>query len=171
MSFNRRALRWVSLPLAVFTALISSCSTAGAPAVGSEAPSFELFDLNSSIIRLSDYLGRPVVVNFWGTQCVYCIEEMPDLEAAFRQESAKVDGAVFLTVNVQDSSAKARAFMNSNGYTLPVLMDAGGRVARAYQVSAIPVTFFIDRTGTIRYVKFGMFLSLGEINAVLETIR
>ncbi len=164
-------LKWVALPLALLLALAASCSPISAPTVGAEAPNIELFDLNNRIVRLSDYFGRPVVVNFWGTQCVYCIVEMPELEAAFRQESEKADGVVFLTVNVQDTSSTARTFMNNNGYTMPVLMDIGGRVAQAYNVSAIPVTYFIDRTGTIRYVKLGMFSSLNEINIVLDTIR
>jgi len=163
---KRLVVAFVLLPV-----LTISCAPFSAPAHGTPAPDFELFGFDNRVVRLSDYLGRPVVINFWGTQCIYCLEEMPDLEDAFRQESEKIDGAIFLAVNVQDTAATARTFMNNHGYTIPVLMDAGGRAARAYNVSAIPVTFIVDRTGIIRYVKLGMFLNLGEINAALELVR
>lgn len=164
-------LKKIALPLLVLSVLAVSCNTIAIPAVGTKAPDFELFDLNNQRVRLSDYLGRPVVINFWGTQCVYCLEEMPELEAAYLQESGIADGIAFLAINVQDSAATARAFMNNNGYTMPTLMDAGGRAAQSYNVSAIPVTFFIDRTGTISYVKLGMFVNLSEINSALDKIR
>ena len=96
---------------------------------------------------------------------------MPLLQQAFDQESAKTDGVVLLTVNVQDTQAKAKEFLQTNKYTLPVMIDSGGRVARAYGVSAIPITFFINRDGTVRQVKRGMFLSINEVNVALGRIR
>jgi len=164
-------LKKVFLSLVTLALTAAACSPFAPPTAGSEAPGIELFDLNNQAVRLSDFLGRPVVINFWGTQCPYCLDEMSALEAAFREESAQTDGAAFLAVNVQDTAAGARNFMNSNGYTLPVLMDAGSKAAQAYNVSAIPVTFFIDRTGIIRYVKLGAFLSVNEVSAALNTIR
>jgi peroxiredoxin len=164
-------LRKLILPLAMLSIVATACTPFAPPASGTPAPNFELFDLDNRPVRLSDYLGCPVVINFWGTQCIYCLEEMPALEAVFRQELESDDGAVFLAVNVQDTAAKARAFMNDNGYTIPVLMDAGGQAAQAYNISALPVTVFVDRIGIIRYIKLGMFVSLEEINKALDLVR
>jgi len=164
-------LKRLALLLVLLFVIATACSPPGALEVGAPAPDFELFDLNNRAVRLSDYLGRPVLINFWDTQCIYCLEEMPDLEAAFRQEAGKADGAVFLAVNVRDTAARARSFMNDNGYTIPVLMDAGNPTARAYDITAIPVTYIVDSAGIIRYVKLGMFRNLGEINAALDLVR
>jgi len=165
-------LRRLALPLVAIIILATACvSPFSVPLPDTPAPDFELFDLDNRAVRLSSYLGRPVVINFWGTQCVYCLEEMPELEAAFRQEAERVDGAIFLTVNVQDTASRARAFMNGNGYTMPVLMDVGGQVARAYNISAIPVTYFVDSSGIIRHIKLGMFQSQSEIMTALDLAR
>ena len=164
-------LKKIILPLALLATLAAGCAPAMAPTVGAKAPDIELFDLDNHIVRLSDYSDRPVIINFWGTQCIYCLNEMAELETAFRQESVKADGVVFLTVNVQDTAATARAFMANNGYTMPALMDAGGRAAQAYGIYAIPVTFLINRAGTISYIKLGSFVSLDEINAALDKVR
>ena len=162
-------MKRVVLSLFVLLVLATSCiHTDAKPTVGAQAPDFELFNLDSQSVRLSDYLGHPVVINFWGTQCDYCLEEMPILEAVYRQESSKTDGVIFLTINVQDSAARAQAFMKDNDYTMPVLMDAGGRAARAYGVTGIPVTFFVDYNGIIRYIKLGSFTNQDELEAALE---
>ena len=96
---------------------------------------------------------------------------MPLLQQAYEQESGKTDGVVLLTVNVQDTTAVVKAFMSDGKYTFPALIDSGGRVARAYAVSAIPVTYLIGRDGIIRYVKRGKFLSINEVNVALNKVR
>ena len=96
---------------------------------------------------------------------------MPLLQQAYEQEAANSDGVVILTVNVQDNASKTKDFMESNRYTLPALIDDGGRAAHAYGVSAIPVTFFVTREGVVRYVKRGMFLSINEVNVAMGRVR
>jgi peroxiredoxin len=96
---------------------------------------------------------------------------MPLLQRTFEQESAKPDGAVVLTINVKDTSAQVKEFLQGKNYSFPSLIDTGGRVGRAFGISAIPITFFIGREGTIRYVKRGMFLSINEINVALGRIE
>ena len=160
-------------PLVVLLSILvaMSCSPNAAPTAGAKAPDFELSNTAGQTVRLSDYLGRPVAVNFWGIECVYCVEEMPDLQKAFEQESTKTDGVAWITVNVQDSLDGVRAYFADKGYTLPALADSRGQVAQAYGISAIPITFLIDREGIVRYVKRGMFLSINEINVALNRIR
>jgi len=96
---------------------------------------------------------------------------MPLLQQAHELESAKPDGVAILTINVQDADGDVKDFMAANGYTMPALVDAGGRVGRAYGISAIPLTFLISRDGNIRYIKRGMFLSINEVNVVLNRVR
>ena len=96
---------------------------------------------------------------------------MPLLQQAYEQESAKDDGVAWLMVNVQDSAATTKSFITGGSYTFPALVDAGGRVARAYGVSAIPVTYLINRDGTVRYVKRGKFLSINEVNVAMNKVR
>jgi cytochrome c biogenesis protein CcmG, thiol:disulfide interchange protein DsbE len=96
---------------------------------------------------------------------------MPLLQQAWAQESVKADGIVVLLVNVQDTAEGMKKFLEDNDYSLPSLVDSGGRVGRAYGISAIPITFFIGRDGLIRYVKRGMFLSINEVNVAMGRIR
>jgi peroxiredoxin len=96
---------------------------------------------------------------------------MPLFQQAFEHEMAEPDGVVILTINIRDSSPTVRDFMEANGYTFPALTDTGGRTARAYGISAIPITFMIGRDGTVRHVKRGKFLSINEINAAFSRIR
>ncbi len=96
---------------------------------------------------------------------------MPLLQQAYEQESVQADGVVILTINVQDSAVQTEEFFKENKYTMPALVDAGGRVGRAYGVSAIPITFLIDRDGVVRYVKRGLFLSINEVNVALNKVR
>jgi len=96
---------------------------------------------------------------------------MPLLQRAYEAESAKPDGVVILTVNVQNTPAAVRDFMAGGGYTFPALMDSGGSAATAYRISAIPITCLIARDGTVRYVKRGKYFSLNEINLGFERIR
>jgi len=157
--------------ITLIAVLAASCTSSGMPTINARAPDFELNDTEGKVVSLSDFLGRPVAVNFWGINCVYCIEEMPLLQEAFEQESAAADGVVILTVNVQNDAAATRAFLAENGYTLPALVDSSGRVADAYNISAIPVTFFIDSKGVVRYVKRGLFISINEVNVALNRVR
>jgi len=92
------------------------------------------------------------------------------MESIYKQESAKADGAVILTANIRDSLEGATAFMNSRGYTVPVLLDAHYGNSMLYGVSGVPMTVFIDRKGIIRYIKLGPFKSLSEIQKDLGKI-
>jgi peroxiredoxin len=80
---------------------VTSCATDAPPQTGAKAPDFELYDTSGKAVRLSDYKGQAVLINFWDTDCTYCVEEMPLLQQAFEQESAAADGVVMLTINIR----------------------------------------------------------------------
>ena len=92
------------------------------------------------------------------------------MQSMYQQESAKANGAVILAINSHDSVQAVTDFMNSNGYTVPVLLDTGYDVAVQYGVSGIPATFFINGLGIIKYIQLGEFTSLSEIQQDLDKI-
>jgi cytochrome c biogenesis protein CcmG/thiol:disulfide interchange protein DsbE len=98
------------------------------------------------------------------------VGEYPLLEEAYKEESAKPDGAVILALNIRQSSQALVQFNEENSYTVPILMDPGALTAINYKVSAIPATFFIDRQGTIRYVQRGAFSNLAGLKSQLSKI-
>jgi cytochrome c biogenesis protein CcmG, thiol:disulfide interchange protein DsbE len=135
------------------TALLVRGTGASPTAIGANAPDFSVTDLDGNPIHLADLRGRPVIVNFWGSWCVACIEDFPLLrEAAERYEA---DGLVVVGIVYRDRSEAAREFMARNGGTWAAAMDPDERVAEAYRVFGPPETYFIGRDGTIVARHFG----------------
>jgi cytochrome c biogenesis protein CcmG, thiol:disulfide interchange protein DsbE len=139
----------------------------GPPLVGKPAPAIELQDDQGRTVHLSDYRGRPVIVNFWASWCTPCRGEFPLLRSA--REAHAADGLEVLGVVYKDTPDAARAFMTDQGAAWPMLVDEGGRVAAAYGVLGIPQSFWIDGTGIVRQVSFGPPPS-GSLDALLATI-
>ncbi len=120
------------------------------------APNFTVYNEKGEPVQLSDYLGKPVVLNFWASWCYYCKEEMPDFDAAYKSNPE----IQFLMINVTDGShetmATARAFIESKGYSFPVVYDTTLEAANAYGASGLPMTVFIDREGNYVAYASGM---------------
>ena len=120
------------------------------------APNFTVYDRDGNAVKLSDMKGKPVVLNFWATWCPYCVEEMPDFEAAYNKYKDKV---VFMMINVTDGAEtieKASAFVDSYGYTFPVYFDTTQEAAYAYYATSLPISFFIDAKGDLVAYGSGM---------------
>jgi len=117
------------------------------------APDFSLQTLDGRTVRLSDYRGQVVLLNIWATWCPPCRDEMPDLEAYYRQHQE--DGFVVLAINSQESAETVVVFLEEHDFTFPVLLDPGGVVMRDYGVLGLPTSFFIDREGMLRGVWIG----------------
>jgi peroxiredoxin len=115
------------------------------------APDFTLTDLNGNRVSLSQFLGQPVVINFWATWCPPCRVEIPHLIEAYEREQGQV---VFLAISLDEPESVVRSFVEEQGMPFIILLDDGGKVASTYRVNSIPVTFFISRDGeiTARYV-------------------
>ncbi len=125
------------------------------PVIGSQAPEFQLTDLEGKTTRLSQYRGRVVLLNFWATWCKPCTKEMPALQAAY--DELRDQGLVVLAVNELDDLDRVREHIRERGHTFPVVLDHDNRVANMYGVVGLPVTVFIDETGRIReYVRGGL---------------
>lgn len=112
-------------------------------------PPLALQDLSGQAVSLASLKGRVVLVNFWGTWCDPCREEMPTLQQLADLYGG--DGFTVLTVNVKDTPAKAAIFMRNAGLNMPVLRDAEGAVARQWGVRIFPTSVLIGADGRARW--------------------
>ncbi len=108
------------------------------------APDFELKDMEGNTVKLSDFLGKKVMLNFWATWCKFCVQEMPDL---MKLQEAHKDDLVILYVNVGESKDKVQKFIDEHKLTGTVLLDEKMEVASMYGVDAYPTTFAINEKG------------------------
>ena len=112
------------------------------------APDFTVYDIDGNVHKLSDFQGKPVILNFWASWCGPCKSEMPDIETAYLEYGEDIH---FLIVNLTDGAREtvetASAYITGQGYTFPVYYDTDMDAAVTYAVSAIPITYFIDADG------------------------
>lgn len=136
------------------------------PAVDEPAPDF-LLELPEAgeFIRLSDFRGRTVLLNFWATWCPPCRAEMPEFDEVYRSRLDREDFVV-IAVDVQESDAQVQRFVDELGLAFPVAMDRDGAVAQHYGVRGLPATFLIDRDGILRHRIMGPAFG----NILLEAI-
>ena len=118
-----------------------------APRIGSAAPDFTLQD-SQTRVTLSQFRGKVLVLNFWGTFCPPCIEEMPSLVEMQRRMQAK--GVVVLAVSIDDDDSAYRRFLKEHSINLLTVRDAEKRVPTLYGTHGWPETYIIDRNGTMQ---------------------
>jgi peroxiredoxin len=142
-----------SILLGLALSIIAATSLASADLTGQSAPDFALKSSDGENLRLSEYRGDVVMVNFWATWCGPCRQEMPLLDELYSRYQRV--GFSLLGVNIDDNSNKAMNMVSELGVSFPVLFDTSKEVSKLYEVEAMPVTVLIDRAGTIRYVHHG----------------
>ncbi len=154
----------------VFSAAPEQAGTARglqtAPREGFLAPDFTLQDLKGQTYTLSDLQGKAVLLNFWATWCPPCRAEMPALDRVYAAYQAQ--GVVVLAVTADDTRSEAGAFAAEYGLSFPILVDSSAAAARAYRVTSLPTSFFIDPQGVIRKVIVGGPMSEAGIRANVE---
>jgi len=147
--------------------LIVSCSSP-TPQVGKQAPDFQLPNLEGPPVSLSDFRGKPILLNFWATWCGPCRQEMPLIQAIFEEQPD--NGLVILAIDIGENASAVNNFMQSNNFSFPVLLDTDQDVALEYNIRAIPTTFFIDKDGLIQEIKVGAFSNMIELKKSLSKI-
>lgn len=125
-----------------------------------KATDFTVYDADGNSVNLSDFEGKPVVVNFWASWCGPCQMEMPSFEQKYNEYSEEIH---FLMVNMTDGGREtvetAKEFMENTEYTFPVYFDTDMDASKTYRVYSLPTTLFIDAEG------YGIAQANGALNA------
>ena len=170
------ALVWPSLPFARTPAPTAEVGVVRSQIEGegvggrisANAPNFEWTGPGGQLVRLSDYRGKTVVINFWATWCQPCRQEMPTLQRVATTEP----DVVFLEVDLQESGDKVMSFLEQLGLDrLQPVLDINGEATRRFGVLSLPSTFFVDKTGVIRHLELGGPLSEPQIRTGIAKAR
>lgn len=131
---------------------------------------FTVYDSEGNKVQLSDFVGKPIVLNFWASWCGPCKVEMPEFDAMYQE---KKDEVHVLMVNLTDGNRetveKATEYVNEEGFTFPVYFDKDMSAAIAYQVYSIPTTYFFDETGSLVTYAMGT-ISKEDLQTGIELI-
>ncbi|HEY6452452.1 MAG TPA: TlpA disulfide reductase family protein [Steroidobacteraceae bacterium] len=146
---------------------LSAPAAAGELVPGAAAPAFHLTSSSNASVSLGDLKGQVVLINFWASWCGPCRQEMPVLDQLYRRY--KPAGFTLIGVNVEPKSADAMGFLKSTPVSFPILFDTDSKVSKLYDVSGMPSTVILDRTGKVRFVHQGY--QPGEESEYLDQIR
>jgi peroxiredoxin len=161
----RRVLPVASL---ILSALFAVSSLAAVPSmVGKEAPDFALKGMDGKNLRLSEFRGQVVLVNFWARWAGDTRLLMPALDRI--NTTYERAGLVVLGISVDDDLRRAREFADAMAVSYPILFDAGSSLGKDYQLQKMPMTILVDRAGVIRYSSVGF--KRGDERVFLDQIR
>jgi len=138
-----------------------------APLPNHPAPDLDLPQLDGARLTLHSLRGQVVLINIWATWCPPCRAEMPAIQQAYTAYHER--GFTVLAVNQREDATTITPFLEQHGLTFPILMDSDGLASAAYQASALPSSFFVDRRGIIRTVYHGP-LPPSVINGTIEQL-
>ena len=155
MNWKRLLLPLAGLPVVALLAfgLTRDATLVPSPLPGRAAPDFVRETLNGDSLRLSSLRGHVVVLNFWASWCIPCLQEHPLLVAAderWRDQGLRLVGVVY-----QDTPANAREWLRERGGSWTHVLDPGSRLSIEYGLFGVPETFFIDRNGQVAYKQIG----------------
>lgn len=115
---------------------------------------FDLVDQNGQTVKLSDYKGKTVFINFWATWCPYCLKEMPEIQELYEKYGKNTGDVIILGLaspnyGREGSESDITGYLTENGYTFPTALDPGGKTASQYNVNSYPTTYMINADGNI----------------------
>lgn len=122
----------------------------GAPGViniGQQAPDFSIKDQSGHVVKLSDFRGKVVFLNLWGTWCEPCTREMPQMETMYQAFKGKK--FQMLAISIDNDWKEVNEFYKSKNLTIPAFLDPGHQIANLYKVAKFPETFLIDANGYV----------------------
>lgn len=151
--FHSSRLQAIFRPALAVLLAMGLAVPAAAVTIQDTAPDFTLKSLEGSNLRLEEYRGQVVLINFWASWCGPCRQEMPLLD---RLHQRYVDtGFAVLGINVEGEVAPAQELIDKVPVTFPVLIDEGQLVSELYKLEAMPSTVVVDRDGVVRYIHRG----------------
>lgn len=131
---------------------------------------FTVTDYDGNKVKLSDFKGKPIVLNFWATWCYYCKVEMPDFNEAYK----KYPDVQFLMVNATgvngETVESAKAYVEQEKYEFDVFFDTEYEGLRQFGISSFPATIFIDKDGNVQTERIGM-LTMDALEKEIEKIK
>lgn len=139
--------------------------------IGDKAPDFELHTLDGDVVKLSDYEGKRVMVNFWATWCPPCIKETPDMVAYYNAHQK--EGIEILSVNLTSTeagSAPVKAFLTKHDVPFTTVLDAMDDVSKVYQIAAVPTSYFINEDGSI-HKKIEGGVNFAQLQQIFNEMR
>ena len=125
----------------------------GRAVIGKPISDFSLTDINGVTHKISDYKGRPVLINAWATWCPPCRAEMPDLHAFYLKHQA--EGFEMLAINSGESPSVVASFIQQMGFTFPALVDQSKAVLNGLGIDGLPTSILVGRDGTVKYIHVG----------------
>ncbi len=135
----------------------SGTGSSGTEEPANPVPDFTVLDVHGNEVSLSEYFGKPIILNFWASWCYYCDLEMPHFNDAYLTYADEIE---FLMVNVTDGSREtiesATEYIADAGFEFPVYFDTTLMAAMSYGASGLPMTFFIDENGSLVTYAAGM---------------
>lgn len=136
-------------------------------AQGNAAPNFTLTTTTGQKVSLSDYRGKPVMLNFWMINCEGCKYEMPEIQKIYNEQKITHKDLIMLGINPADSLIDSRQFTLQHHFTYPMLVDEHAYVEQLYGVRGLPTSYFIDRKGIIYASNEGVY----EESALQQVIK
>jgi len=159
--FKSLALQWGGLTTLLMIHVLVACiptpdiSLCDQPDVGEEvfcAWDFSLETVGGETYSLSEQRGKWVIINFWATWCVPCVEEMPELQAIAEEYP---DELIVFGINQRESAVEVQAFANDLGITFPLLMNPDDQTLVNYHVMSLPQTIIVNPNGEVVWRAFG----------------
>ncbi len=145
--------KWFHPAWVIAILFLLSAFSVQAAGISGKAPDFTLKSRSGKNIRLSDFRGSVVLLNFWASWCGPCRQEMPILNAMHKRY--KKLGFAVVGVNVEQDNRKAKNYLKDVKVSFPILYDTASSVSKLYKVAAMPTTVIIDRNGNMRYLHLG----------------
>lgn len=117
---------------------------------GNQAPDFTLTTLEGTVLKLSDYRGKKVILNFWATWCPPCKAEMPHMQSFYEQNHEEVEVIAINLTNMDKGEEAIKSFVNDYELTFAIPLDEAGDIGMQYQAFTIPTSYAIDKDGIIQ---------------------
>ncbi len=133
------------------------------PQIGQPMSDLVLTDLNGKQVKLSDYKGKPVLINAWATWCPPCRAELPFINSYYQAYQA--EGFTVLAINAGESKGAVSSFIEQQGYSFPVFVDPNTTVLDRLEIRSFPTSILVGRDGIVKGIHIGMFVDEASLNA------